>query len=141
MNKKLFFAIVLLINTLDAFDSSYWWITKTYSIKKDDPITMLFSKDDNVKKKFYCLWTLFINNELICKLWYDDTYRTFSLSKRYNRDYYKIKLYNKDIGEREDSYMLFRFIDYDKQNNLAKLEFFIHNELEDIKIVHDNEKR
>ena len=132
MSKKLLL-LTLLTLLVSAFDSSYWWITKEYKLDKDRPLSVVLKRDKD-ERKLYFLWTLFMDKELVCKLWYQDAYKTFSLSKQYKRDIYRVKLYDSEIGEREDSYALIRFVSYDKKTLKANISLYIHNELESIEI-------
>ena len=130
---KLFFSIIFSLS-LFGFDSSYWAIKQQYELKKDEPLRLSFTKGEQ-SEKFVYLWTLFMEKELVNKIWYKRGWYTFSLSSRYKRDIYRLELFDKEIGEREDAYMLVRFVNYDTAKHTATLEFLVHNELEDITMV------
>ena len=130
---KLFFSFIFSL-FLFGFDSSYWAITQQYELKKDEPLRLTLTKGEQ-KEQFVYLWTLFMEKELVNKVWYKRGFYTFSLSSRYKRDIYRLELFDREIGEREDAYMLIRFVEFNPKTYTAKLEFLIHNEIEDIAIT------
>jgi len=131
MSKTLFLS--LFIFNLFSFDSSYWAIEKEFVLQKDELLKLDIKKDKDREELNY-LWTLFIDKELVNKLWYKRSYFTFSLEKRYKRELFKLKLFNKNSGFREDDYMLIKFVDFDVKKNSATIKIYIHNESENIEI-------
>lgn len=121
-----------------------WAFQHRFTLAKDENayIHVYNAKDEGAAPESYKFsWTLFDNHQLVLHTRYRNFPKQHVLTMQRGRDSIKEQLLPNPIDEINGStYLLMQFVDFDKENNFAIIETYIHDKKKRTEIEFEDPK-